>query len=175
MQMACRFSSSRQKFPPAVGTTRDYNHEMKDQLAATSAICASSERITCLAQIPEAIDRAFEIFHTGRPRSVHIGIPVNILSACESVCFGAPLVYEPTPPDPKSVGHAARLLRRAQSSSLLLAEALSVPFRRTEAAPTFWFPRKVGAASVPRKAVPIREPGTRNAGSVRCCIYEWCT
>ena len=128
-----------------IGAARDHNHEMKDQLAAASAICASSERITCLTQIPEAVARAFRTLRTGRPRAMHIGIPVDILSACGPVSLAPIPTYPPAPPDPEPLRQAAELLlqannpllllgggsRRARSNSLLLAEALGAPVMTT--------------------------------------------
>ena len=128
-----------------IGAGRDHNHEMKDQLAAASAICASSERVTRVSRIPEAIDRAFRSFHAGRPRSVHIGIPVDVLEAREPVSFAPRGVFAPTAPDPLLIGHAAQLLRAAdmpivllgggargaRTAALALAEALGAPVMTT--------------------------------------------
>lgn len=128
-----------------IGAGRDHNHEMKDQHAAASAICAYSECIRCLEQIPEAIDRAFERFSIGRPQSIHLGIPIDILADYGPISIGERPTYRPIAPDSASLIHAAELLRSAQRPIILLgggarsaqnisptlAEALGIPVMTT--------------------------------------------
>ena len=64
-------------------------HQMRDQKAAAATVCDWSEE----ARTPQAayglIDRALTEFHTGRPRSKHIQVPISAL--------GAPADPAPTP------------------------------------------------------------------------------
>lgn len=127
------------------GAQRDHNHEMKDQLAAAAAICGWSERIGSLGTIPDAIDRAFSSFRTERARSIHIGVPIDILSGAGLVAFGPLSPSEPAAPDPNLVTRAAALLRSASRPVLLVgggvrtarsvtvgvAEALGTPVMTT--------------------------------------------
>ncbi|MEA2523206.1 MAG: acetolactate synthase large subunit, partial [Thermomicrobiales bacterium] len=103
-----------------LGAGRDYNHEMKDQRAALSAICAWSERVETHAQIPAAIDRAFAGFATGRQRAIHIGIPIDILDTPGSVTSMTPAPRTLVSPDTADVCRAAALLRSAQRPVVLL-------------------------------------------------------
>ena len=128
------------------GAGLDHNHEMKDQRTAVSGICASSERIRSLTQIPEAIARAFQTFRSGRPRSIHTGIPVDLLSACAPVSFESPSPSQPDPPDPNLLSRAAESLGQAHNPILLLgggsrsARPISIRFAEAWGAPvmTTW-------------------------------------
>jgi thiamine pyrophosphate-dependent acetolactate synthase large subunit-like protein len=55
-------------------------HDLPDQRAFMAAITAESIEIRDPAELPEAFARAFEIFESQRPRPVHIGIPIDVLS-----------------------------------------------------------------------------------------------
>lgn len=54
-------------------------HEIKDQGAALAAVVAYSHRVTSVAEIPLAVAQAFAAMGTGRPRPVHLEIPLDLL------------------------------------------------------------------------------------------------
>ncbi|PRB10084.1 thiamine pyrophosphate-binding protein [Microbacterium sp. MYb62] len=56
-------------------------HETKDATAMVGAIAEWSRRVTSAAEAVEAVHDAFDLFRTGRPRPVHIEIPLDVLEA----------------------------------------------------------------------------------------------
>lgn len=54
-------------------------HETKDPTGAAGAIVEWSRRVQSATEAVEAIHEAFELFRHGRPRPVHIEVPLNIL------------------------------------------------------------------------------------------------
>lgn len=55
-------------------------HEMPDQRALVSGVCAFSHSVQSPSQLPEILARAFALFSCGRPRPVHIEIPLDVLA-----------------------------------------------------------------------------------------------
>ncbi len=56
-------------------------HELPNQTAFMEQVSAFSYSITDPADLPQAMARAFAIFNSGRPRPVHIEIPIDLMSA----------------------------------------------------------------------------------------------
>ena len=55
-------------------------HELPDQEALARSFTAFSHTLHDLANLPEVLDRAFAVFEAGRPRPVHIQIPLDVWS-----------------------------------------------------------------------------------------------
>ncbi len=62
-----------------LGMGRGRLHEITDQAMVTRPLTAFSEIATNAAQVREYVARAFALFETGRPRPVHISIPLDVL------------------------------------------------------------------------------------------------
>lgn len=56
-------------------------HETKNASAMAGAVAEWSRRVRSALEAVEAVHDAFELFRTGRPRPVHIEIPLDILEA----------------------------------------------------------------------------------------------
>jgi acetolactate synthase-1/2/3 large subunit len=56
-------------------------HETKDATAMAGAVALWSRRVGSAAEAVQAVHDAFELFRTGRPRPVHIEIPLDVLEA----------------------------------------------------------------------------------------------
>lgn len=56
-------------------------HETKDASAMAGAVAAWSRRVGSAAEAVDAVHDAFALFRTGRPRPVHIEIPLDVLEA----------------------------------------------------------------------------------------------
>ncbi|MDX6375875.1 MAG: acetolactate synthase large subunit [Gaiellaceae bacterium] len=54
-------------------------HDLPDQHAFMRTITAESILVSDPAELPDAFARAWEIFQSGRPRPVHIGVPIDVL------------------------------------------------------------------------------------------------
>ncbi|HEY8281729.1 MAG TPA: thiamine pyrophosphate-binding protein [Leifsonia sp.] len=119
-------------------------HETKDPTAASGAIVEWSRRVVSAAEAVQAVHDAFELFRTGRPRPVHIEIPLDVLEGAADV----PSVEREARPHPgfraaevDAVTRAARILAgaarpaivvgggstRAGASVTALAERLGAP------------------------------------------------
>jgi thiamine pyrophosphate-dependent acetolactate synthase large subunit-like protein len=101
------------------GRDTGHLHEGKDQGAAMDALVAWSRRAATPAEAAAAIDDAFAHFAAGRPRPVHVEVPVDVLEATGEVRRAAP---EPsaTALDEAAIERAAALLARAERPALVL-------------------------------------------------------
>lgn len=120
-------------------------HEIKNQSAAMAAIVAYSHRVTSIEEIPLAIAQAFAAMNTGRPRPLHLEIPLDILDQSADVEIIPPMAASILRPAAEEVAAAARTLEGAkapllivgggawQASELLvtLAESLGAPVLST--------------------------------------------
>ncbi|MFG2136556.1 5-guanidino-2-oxopentanoate decarboxylase [Streptomyces sp. NPDC048650] len=113
-------------------------HETPGQSEAFGHLTASSHRVSSVAEIGAAVARAFTLFRTGRPRPVHIEVPLDLLTATEPA--GPPPTAPaqlPARPQPDTVRAAAGALERARRPALVLgggahgarAEALALAER----------------------------------------------
>ncbi|MDK3255574.1 5-guanidino-2-oxopentanoate decarboxylase [Blastococcus capsensis] len=60
-------------------------HEARNQGAALAAIAAASIRAASVAEIPVAVAQAFAIMTSGRPRPVHLEVPLDVLGETDEV------------------------------------------------------------------------------------------
>ncbi|MFE0808849.1 5-guanidino-2-oxopentanoate decarboxylase [Streptomyces sp. NPDC058848] len=121
-------------------------HEMRSQTDALRGVAAFSHRVSSVDETGAAVARAFTLFRTGRPRPVHIEIPLDLLETIEPA--GAVRLAPPTgrtAADPEAVARAADALytarrpvlvlgggaRAAAAECLALAERLSAPVLTT--------------------------------------------
>lgn len=97
-------------------------HETKDATAMVGAIAEWSRRVTSAAEAVDAVHDAFALFRTGRPRPVHIEIPLDVLESPADVPAEARRP-RPLPPrasgDPAALAEAARLLAAAERPVVL--------------------------------------------------------
>jgi acetolactate synthase-1/2/3 large subunit len=123
-------------------------HETKDATAMVGAIAEWSRRVRSAAEAVEAVHDAFALFRTGRPRPVHIEIPLDVLESPADVPAErrqARPAPAPVAGDADAVAEAARLLAgaarpvivagggstRAAAEILTLAERLGAPVLTT--------------------------------------------
>ncbi len=116
-------------------------HEAKDQGAALAAIATASIRVTSVAEIPVALAQAFAIMTSGRPRPVHLEVPLDVLAESGEVVIAATVQRAPAPaPAAETAAAAARLggaatpvllvgggARAAAAEVRALAERLGAP------------------------------------------------
>lgn len=92
-------------------------HETKDATAMVGAIAEWSRRVSSAAEAVQAVHDAFHLFRTGRPRPVHIEIPLDVLEAPAAVPAEDRRPW-PMPDrvsgDPIALAEAARLLSAAR-------------------------------------------------------------
>jgi len=95
-------------------------HDLPDQRALTAELTAFSHRVEDPQELPGVLARAFEVFECGRPRPVHIAVPVDVLSQVTSRLVR--IESERTRPqaDGAAVSEAADLLAHARTPVILL-------------------------------------------------------
>ncbi|MFF0451581.1 5-guanidino-2-oxopentanoate decarboxylase [Streptomyces sp. NPDC004609] len=96
------------------GRGNGYLHEVKDQHAALDAVVAYSHRVTSVEEIPAAVAQAYAAMATGRPRPVHLEIPLDLLDERVPVQLVAPVPVPPAAPAAAPVAAAARALGDAE-------------------------------------------------------------
>ncbi len=64
---------------PSLGKGWGRLHETTDLCAITRPLTAFSAMVNHPAELPELMARAFAIFHSERPRPVHIAVPIDVL------------------------------------------------------------------------------------------------
>ncbi|MFZ4276771.1 5-guanidino-2-oxopentanoate decarboxylase [Streptomyces arboris] len=92
------------------GRGNGFLHELKDQRAAFDAVVAYSHRVTSVEEIPLAVACAYAAMGTGRPRPVHLEIPLDLLDERAVAPPVAPVPLPPAVPSEPQIRAAARLL-----------------------------------------------------------------
>ena len=95
-------------------------HDLPDQRALTAELTAFSHRIEDPQELPEVLARAFEVFECGRPRPVHIAVPVDVLSQTTPRLQRIESDRSRPQADGAAVAEAADLLSRAHAPVILL-------------------------------------------------------
>ncbi|KAB2810611.1 5-guanidino-2-oxopentanoate decarboxylase [Pimelobacter simplex] len=95
-------------------------HETRDQGAALAAVAAASLRPTSVAEIPTAVAQAFSIMTSGRPRPVHLEVPLDVLEETADVVLVAPVVAAPLAAPAASIAAAAGVLDGATAPLLVV-------------------------------------------------------
>jgi acetolactate synthase-1/2/3 large subunit len=114
------------------GLGNGYLHEVRDQRAAMGSIVAYSHRVGSVAEIPRAVAAAFVAMAGGRPRPVHLEIPLDLLEAAAPVEPVAPVRVATAVAPAAELDAAARLLAAAERPVLLVgggAKAAAGPLR----------------------------------------------
>jgi acetolactate synthase-1/2/3 large subunit len=127
------------------GRGNGHLHEAKDLHGAMQALVAYSHRVTSVPEIPAAVAQAFAEMTGGRPRPVHLEIPLDVLAERSEVASVAPIVAATPTPAPSALDGAARRIaagrrrviiagggaRNSSAELLELAEMLTAPVLTT--------------------------------------------
>lgn len=91
-------------------------HETKDPTGAAGSVMLWSRRVSSVEEAVESIHEAFALFRAGRPRPVHVEIPMDVLAATVDLDerLLAPRAVARREPDPATIAAAAALLARAE-------------------------------------------------------------
>jgi len=125
-----------------MGSGEGWLHELPNQQALISGVSAFSRTIHTVEELAPALAQAFAVFDGGRPRPVHLEIPINIMTAPADhlPLPKAPMRIARAAPDAAALADAAGLLNAAEAPVILagggarnvislpaLAEALDAP------------------------------------------------
>ncbi|MFF6981344.1 5-guanidino-2-oxopentanoate decarboxylase [Streptomyces sp. NPDC008343] len=95
------------------GRGNGFLHEVKDQRGALDAVVSYSHRVTSVEEIPVAVAGAYAAMATGRPRPVHLEIPLDLLDEQAPVTIADPVPVPPLTPAAPQIRAAARVLADA--------------------------------------------------------------
>lgn len=105
-----------------LGSGNGWLHELKDQRHLVQGVCEFSHTITSPSELNTVVARAFTVFASGRPRPVHIELPLDIINASAELL--PPVTAVALPPRPvctrPQIEQAAAWLNAAQSPVVLL-------------------------------------------------------
>jgi acetolactate synthase-1/2/3 large subunit len=99
---------------PTDGPGLGYLHEAKDQTGAMARIADRCLRPTDHQAVADAVSDAFAGFRAGRPRPVHLEVPLDLLDARGDARLAVAGPASPTGADPVAVAAAAELLAAAR-------------------------------------------------------------
>jgi acetolactate synthase I/II/III large subunit len=102
------------------GRDRGALHDLPDQRALMAQVTAFSHTVADPGELPSVFARAWEVFTCGRPRPVHIEVPVDVLSAGATAVDRIESTCRPPVPPPASVRAAAAALWDAAKPAMLL-------------------------------------------------------
>lgn len=95
-------------------------HETRDQGAAMRAVAAASLRATSVGEIPTTVAQAFALMTAGRPRPVHLEVPLDVLEEVAEVTRVEPLPSTVSLPEPQQLAAAVTRLEEAQQPVLIV-------------------------------------------------------
>lgn len=104
-----------------IGVGAGYLHELPGQLEIVGHITKHAERIDRPADAPDAINRAFQAMHSGRPRPVEVEMCMDVMELKEEVGVAAKAQTVPRPSvDSDAIERAARLLGSAKRPLIMV-------------------------------------------------------
>ena len=105
-----------------IGSGEGWLHELQDQRQLVKQVSAFSHTVMTPAELPKVVARAFAVFAGGRPRPVHIELPLDIITAAADKLPPIRAVVPPSPPaaSPAALQKAADWLNNAKAPVLLL-------------------------------------------------------
>jgi acetolactate synthase-1/2/3 large subunit len=111
----------------SVNNTRDLAlgegrlHELPSQRELMEGLTAFSHTLLWPDELPHVLARAFAVFNSGRPRPVHIELPLDVITAnADHVRRTAVPISGRAGPDPAKIAEAAALLRQARRPLVVL-------------------------------------------------------
>ncbi|AZE53930.1 Acetohydroxy acid synthase [Pseudomonas synxantha] len=159
-----------------LGGGRGKLHELPSQSALVAGVAAFSHTLMSAAELPAVLARAFALFQAGRPRPVHIEIPLDVLVENADALLGsAPVSVARAGAAPAAVRQMSRLLAAAKRPLILagggaidaapeltrLAEALGAPMALT-----------INAKGLLPAAHPLLLGSTQSLAATRALVAE---
>ncbi len=103
-----------------LGGGRGKLHELPNQSALVSGVAAFSHTLMCADELPAVLARAFALFQAGRPRPVHIEIPLDVLvQDADHLLTSEPVQIARAGAAPAAVAQMSQLLASAKRPLIL--------------------------------------------------------
>ena len=104
-----------------LGGGRGKLHELPNQSALVGGVAAFSHTLMSAAELPGLLARAFAVFQAGRPRPVHIEIPLDVLvEDADALLASVPVSISRAGAAPGAVKQMADLLATARRPLILV-------------------------------------------------------
>ncbi|MDQ3203047.1 MAG: 5-guanidino-2-oxopentanoate decarboxylase [Pseudomonadota bacterium] len=103
-----------------LGGGRGKLHELPNQSALVGGVSAFSHTLMSAAELPGVLARAFALFQAGRPRPVHIEIPLDVLvEDADDLLASRPVNIDRAGASPTAIGRMSELLAKAKRPLIL--------------------------------------------------------
>jgi len=103
-----------------LGGGRGKLHELPSQSALVAGVAAFSHTLMSASELPGVLARAFALFQAGRPRPVHIEIPLDVLvEEADELLQSKPVKVHRSGAAPAAVTQMASLLAKARRPLIL--------------------------------------------------------
>jgi acetolactate synthase-1/2/3 large subunit len=103
-----------------LGGGRGKLHELPNQAALVGGVAAFSHTLMSAAELPSVLARAFAVFQAGRPRPVHIEIPLDVLvEDADALLAGTPVNINRAGAAPSAVKQMTAMLASARRPLIL--------------------------------------------------------
>ncbi|AZD10141.1 Acetohydroxy acid synthase [Pseudomonas chlororaphis] len=103
-----------------LGGGRGKLHELPNQGALVGGVAAFSHTLMSAAELPGVLARAFALFQAGRPRPVHIEIPLDVLvEEADGLLDSAPVSIARAGAAPAAIARMSQLLAGARRPLIL--------------------------------------------------------
>jgi len=158
-----------------MGSGDGWLHELPNQQALISGVCAFSHTIHKASELPTVLARAFAIFDSARPRPVHIEIPIDVMLdtlVMPTPPTSMPRLYRPTGDD-RAIFQAAQKIAAAKRPLILagggatIASEQLIAFADDIRAPVVM---TVNARGVLPDGHPLAVPASASLPAVRALI-----
>jgi len=147
-------------------------HETKDQHAAVDAVVAASYRVTSVAEIGAAVTQAFVDMLAGRPRPVHLEVPIDVLDESTDTEIGSPVALPHVTAPADQLDRAAVALDESVRPGLVVGGGA-----RFAAAEVCQLAERLGAGVVTtsngKGILPEDHPLALGAGAHLPAVAEW--
>ena len=147
-------------------------HETKDQHAAVDAVVAASYRVTSVAEIGGAVTQAFADMTAGRPRPVHLEVPIDVLDESADTKVGWPVALPHMTVPADQLDRATAALAESARPGLVVGGGA-----RSAAAEVRQLAERLGAAVVTttngKGTLPEDHPLSLGAGAHLPAVAEW--
>jgi acetolactate synthase-1/2/3 large subunit len=103
-----------------LGGGRGKLHELPSQSNLVAGVAAFSHTLMSASELPAVLARAFALFQAGRPRPVHIEIPLDVLiENADALLTSEPVSISRAGAAPAAIAHMASLLATAKRPLIL--------------------------------------------------------
>ena len=155
-----------------IGKGRGVLHEITEQKRVTEPLCALSATARRASDVPDLLARAFAVFASGRPRPVHVSLPLDVQAEAVDEA------WEPTPPPGRPAPSSPHIAEAARMLKAALRPVILVGGGATEAAGDLTAIAEasgaiVVASTAGKGIVPDDHPLSLSAATIRPEVHEF--